>query len=54
MTIKEKIQQAEERGNNWLAKANEYDEKGQHAKALDCWEKGQHWLDRMNKLLGDS
>ena len=43
---------AEERGNRWLADANEAAEAGNKAKAERCYEKGQFWLDRFNRLTG--
>ena len=43
---------AEERGNMWLAAANEAEEKGNLKKAEKCLQKGQYWLDRANKARG--
>ncbi|WP_157131265.1 hypothetical protein [Burkholderia pseudomallei] len=43
---------AEERGNRWLADGNEAAEAGNKVKAERCYEKGQFWLDRSNKLTG--
>lgn len=51
---KEKALQAEERGNRWLAEGNAAAEKGNRAKAEKCYAKGQYWLDRYNKLTGNS
>jgi len=50
----DKIAQADTNGSNWLAKGNEYAEKGNTAKAEQCYAKGQFWLDRSNKLRGDA
>lgn len=44
---------ADERGNHWLALGNQYLEAGNKDKAQRCYEKGQFWLDRLNKLLGN-
>ena len=49
----EKVADADERGGYWLAKGNEYAERGEHEKAEKCYDKGQFWLDRSNKLRGD-
>lgn len=51
-TLSQKIDDAEERGNRYLADANEAAEKGNQAKADKLYEKGQFWLDRANKLRG--
>lgn len=48
----ERIDDAEERGNRYLADANEAAEKGQKDKAEKLYDKGQFWLDRANKLRG--
>jgi hypothetical protein len=53
-TLKDKIIDAEERGNKWLADGNEAAERGDNAKAERCYEKSQFWLDRYNKLAGNS
>jgi len=50
----ERIAHADERGSYWLAKANEQAERGNHDKAEKYYEKGQLWLDRANKLLGNA
>jgi hypothetical protein len=42
------------RGGKYLAEANEAAERGNHAKAEKLYEKGQYWLDRVNKLLGNA
>ena len=44
----------EERGSTWLAKGNEYAERGQKAQAEKCYEKGQYWLDRSNAARGNN
>lgn len=51
-TLQEKILEADLRGNKLLADANEAAEKGNQAKADRLYEKGQYWLDRLNKLQG--
>lgn len=51
-TLNERIADADIKGGNWLAKANEAAEKGQNEKAERLYEKGQHWLDVSNKLRG--
>ena len=51
-TPTEKFIEAEERGNNWLALANEAAEQGKHDKAERLYAKGQFWLDRANILEG--
>jgi hypothetical protein len=53
-TIEQKIIEADERGNRFLAEANEAAERGDKVKAEKLFLKGQSWLDRMNKLLGNS
>jgi hypothetical protein len=45
-----RILEAEERSANWLAKGNEYAEKGAKAKADYCYERSASWLMRANKL----
>lgn len=53
-TISEKIADADMRGGDLLAKANEAAERGQHDKAERLYERSQYWLDRANKLLGNA
>lgn len=53
-TLSEKIADADARGGKYLADANEAAEKGQFEKAEKLYEKGQYWLDRVNKLLGNA
>lgn len=54
MTQQEKINEADARGNRYLADANEAAERGNHAKAEKLYAKGQYWLDRLNKLTGNA
>jgi len=51
-TLQEKITEADERGNRYLADANAAAEAGKQEKADKLYEKGQYWLDRLNKLQG--
>lgn len=51
-TLAQKIWEADEKGGNWLALANEAAEAGKHEKAEKLYAKGQYWLDRSNKLRG--
>lgn len=53
LTTAAKIANADARGNSWLARGNEHAEKGEKQKAERCFAKGQHWLDRSNKLRGN-
>jgi len=53
-SLSEKIAEADERGGRYLADANEAAERCQFAKAEKLYEKGQYWLDRSNKLRGNS
>lgn len=52
--LAERILEAETRGNQWLADANEANERGDRKRSEYCQEKGQFWLDRANLLLGYS
>lgn len=52
-TLSERIADADMRGGKYLADANEAAERGDHEKAEKLYEKGQYWLDRVNKLLGN-
>ena len=52
--LQARIADADMKGSNWLAKGNEYAEKGNSVKAEQCYDKGQYWLDRSNKLRGDA
>lgn len=51
--IAEQIAEADDRGNRYLADANEAQENGKFAKADKLYAKGQFWLDRYNKLAGN-
>ena len=53
-TLKEKMIEAEVRGSFWLAEGNEARERGNLTKAEKCYDKSQFWLDRYNKLAGNS
>jgi hypothetical protein len=53
-TTAQKIQEAEFQGSKWLGDANEAAERGEKEKAERCYAKSQFWLDRLNKLLGNS
>lgn len=52
-SLSERIADADARGGRYLADANEAAERGDHEKAERLYEKGQFWLDRVNKLLGN-
>jgi hypothetical protein len=47
-TLQEKMIDAEVKGGNWLAMANEAAERGDMEKANKFYEKAQAWLDRMH------
>lgn len=51
---KSKAQKALERSSHWLAESNAANEKGNPHKANLCYSKSQFWLDRYNKLSGES
>jgi hypothetical protein len=51
--VQEKGADADYRGNEWLRKAREAEEKGNQSRADECYRKGQFWLDRSNKLRGE-
>lgn len=53
-TLKERLIEAEDRGNRYLADANEALELGDYVKAEKLYAKGQYWLDRYNKLAGNN
>ncbi len=53
-SLQDRILDAEQRGSTWLADGNELAERGEHDKAERCYEKSQFWLDRYNKLKGNS
>lgn len=52
--LRERIADADARGSSWLAKANELAEAGKKEQAQRCYDKGQFWLDRSNKLRGNN
>ena len=52
--LAERILDAETRGNQYLAHANEARERGDRGKAEEFEAKGQYWLDRYNLLRGYS
>lgn len=52
-TLEARIAAADARGSDWLAKGNYHAERGNKAKAEECYSKGQFWLDRSNKLRGN-
>ncbi len=51
--LREKIADADVRGNEWLRKAREAELQGYQARADECYRKGNYWLDRSNKLRGE-
>lgn len=53
-SLEERIIDAETRGNNYLADANAAEERGDKVTAAKLYDKGQFWLDRYNKLAGNS
>lgn len=52
-TLNDKIADADMRGGYRLALGNEHAEAGRHKQAEECYDKGQYWLDRSNKLRGN-
>lgn len=50
----ERAQEADDRGSRYLGDANEANERGEKAKAEKLYARGQFWLDRYNKLMGNS
>jgi hypothetical protein len=52
--IADRIADADARGSAWLARANELAEAGKKQQAQRGYDKGQFWLDRSNKLRGNS
>lgn len=52
--LNERIADADARGSSWLARANQLAEAGKKKQAERCYDKGQFWLDRSNKLRGNS
>lgn len=53
-SLAQRLADADERGNRYLADANEASERGDKVKADKLYQKGQFWLDRYNKLAGNS
>jgi hypothetical protein len=53
-SLRERQIDAEQRCGRYLADANEAEERGDWVKAEKLRAKQQFWLDRMNKLLGNS
>lgn len=53
-TLEEKIADADARCNNWLAKGNAAEERGNNVLAQICFEKSGYWRDRYNKLVGNA
>ena len=51
-TKEDRIEEADLKGNNWLARANAASERGETEKAERMYQKGQKWLDLSNKLRG--
>lgn len=51
-TLTDRIIEADIKGGNWLYRANQAAERGEHEKAERMYEKGQKWLDLSNKLRG--
>lgn len=51
-TIEQRIADADARGSRWLADGNEAAERGDKARAEQCYALGQYWLDRSNNLRG--
>jgi hypothetical protein len=49
-TLSDLIADADAKGSNLLALANEASERGERKKAERLYERGQFWLDRSNKL----
>ena len=53
-SVSQRVADADARGSAWLAKANELAEAGKKEQAQRCYDKGQFWLDRSNKLRGNN
>ena len=49
-SLSELIAEADTKGSNLLALANEAAEQGKHKKAEKLYERGQFWLDKSNRL----
>lgn len=52
--LKERVLEAEIRSSRYLADGNEASERGDLNKAAKFYEKSQYWLDRWNKLAGNT
>lgn len=48
--IAERVADADARGGDWLARANQAAERGETEKAERMYAKGQKWLDLSNEL----
>lgn len=53
-TLSDRVSDADERCNRYLADANEAEERGQFDKAQVLYDKSGHWRDRYNKLTGNA
>lgn len=53
-SLNERIADADARGSSWLAKGNGFVEAGKMEQAQRCYDQGQFWLDRSNKLRGNN
>jgi hypothetical protein len=53
-SLSERIADADAQGGRYLADANEAAERGDCREAEKLYAKGQYWLDRSNKLRGNS
>lgn len=51
-TLAERIADADALASRWLADGNDAAERGNRAKADQCYEKSQFWKDRYNLLSG--
>lgn len=53
-TLQEKILEADGKAQMYLGNSNEASERGDREKADRLYAKAQFWLDRLNKLSGNS
>lgn len=53
-SLKDRLIEADVKGNRYLADANEAFESGKFKKADRLYESGQRWLDRYNELAGNN
>ena len=51
--VTDRIADADQRGNDWLARARDAADRGDQKRAEECYRKGNYWLDRSNKLRGE-